>query len=294
MLIDRTHKSWIVGTIIAMIVATGIYLYSTVGNPVRFSGGSWLGLTYGVLGSALIIFANLLGVRKKFPTMRVGRLHAWMKGHAWLGLLSFPLICLHAGFQLGGSLTTVMMVMLTLVFLSGIVGLYMHKVIPRRLLDEVPMETIYEQIEPVSDQLLSEAREIVQAALDRPEKDAFETDAVSPGEAEKPAVSSAHELLTEFFNTEVEPYLTNMRNRSLRLYRPEKSQLLFEQLQSRLPADFHATLEELHEIVVERRQLVRQKQLHHLLHGWLFVHVPLSVALLFLLFIHGILALGYV
>jgi hypothetical protein len=42
----------------------------------------------------------------------------------------------------------------------------------------------------------------------------------------------------------------------------------------------HETLDDLRAIVDERRELERQRRLHLWLHGWLFIHVPLSYAML--------------
>ena len=64
-----------------------------------------LGLTYGIVGFSFMLFAGLLGLRKKFPIWRVGRAQSWMRGHLWLGFLSFPLILFHGGFHFGGALT---------------------------------------------------------------------------------------------------------------------------------------------------------------------------------------------
>ena len=38
-----------------------------------------------------MIFAALLGARKKVPVWRVGRAQTWMRGHLWLGVLTLPL-----------------------------------------------------------------------------------------------------------------------------------------------------------------------------------------------------------
>jgi hypothetical protein len=50
---------------------------------------------------------------------------------------------------------------------------------------------------------------------------------------------------------------------------------------------------DLAEIAAERRDLAIQRRLHHWLHGWLFVHVPLTAALLVLLAAHAVMALRY-
>ena len=60
-----------------------------------------------------------------------------------------------------------------------------------------------------------------------------------------------------------------------------------------MPILLQDTLTELEEICDERRQLADQKRLHHVMHGWLLVHVPLSMALLLLGAVHAVIALRY-
>src|SRR5262249_38582599 len=102
-----------------------------------------------------------LGLRRKVPTWRLGRATTWMKGHLWLGLLSFPLIWLHAGFQLGSLLTIVLMVLFTLLGRSGMFGVVVQQFLPRLMMVEVRYETIYEQIDSVVAQLNAEAAALV-------------------------------------------------------------------------------------------------------------------------------------
>ena len=54
-----------------------------------------------------MIFAALLGARKRVPVWRLGRAQAWMRGHLWLGLLSLPIILFHGAFHFGGAMTQV-------------------------------------------------------------------------------------------------------------------------------------------------------------------------------------------
>ena len=56
-------------------------------------------------------------------------------------------------------------------------------------------------------------------------------------------------------------------------------------------ARLHPTLERLTAICEERRQMADQIRLHHWLHGWLFIHLPLSMALLVLTIVHIVMAL---
>ncbi len=47
----------------------------------------------------MMLFAGLLGARKKVPLWRIGRAKVWMRGHLWLGVLSLPMILYHVGFH---------------------------------------------------------------------------------------------------------------------------------------------------------------------------------------------------
>jgi hypothetical protein len=60
-----------------------------------------------------------------------------------------------------------------------------------------------------------------------------------------------------------------------------------------LPADAHEATKRLEAICEEERQMRRQALLHHWLHGWLMLHIPLSLALLLLGCAHAIVALRY-
>ena len=149
MRIDKTHRKWFVGSLIGLAVATAVYVLYSARSPQGPRGGSALGLTFGIIGFSFMLFAGLLGLRKKVPIWRVGRAQSWMRGHLWLGFLSFPLILFHGGFHFGGPLTRVLMWLFIFVFASGILGAALQHFIPRIHTAQLPMETIYEQIDRV-------------------------------------------------------------------------------------------------------------------------------------------------
>ena len=158
LLIDSTHRNWLVACGVALAVGTAFYVPYALLAVRGTQGGSAIGIIYGSIGSALMLFAGLLGARKKFPVWRVGRATAWMRGHLWLGLLSFPFILFHSGFSLGAApLTRTLMVLFLIVVLSGILGAVLQEFIPRVITRRVPMETVYEEIDHVCQQLLEEA-----------------------------------------------------------------------------------------------------------------------------------------
>src|SRR5271169_600932 len=105
----------------------GVYRVPPSGGSM---GGSALGLAFGILGFAFMIFAALLGARKKVPVWRVGRAQTWMRGHLWLGLLALPILLFHSGFQFGGELTTALMILLIIVVVSGVFGAALQHYMP--------------------------------------------------------------------------------------------------------------------------------------------------------------------
>ena len=307
MLIDRSHRPWFFFSLGALAVAgIGYAIYSSmsVRGP---SGGSAVGLIYGSVGYALMLFAGLLGLRKKFPIMRVGRTTTWMRGHLWLGLLSFPLILFHAAFSLGaGALTRALMVLFIIVVLSGLLGAILQHFIPRLMTERVQLETIYEQIDSVRVQLLEEAEKIV-ADL----SSALEGDLSSIGEKQRAVAASAgtrggltvasglgasdrtNDIVREFFRTEVRPFLLQTSSRPGPLADKDQASGMFGQLRVQTPRNLWPKLEDLENLCDEKRGLDRQRRMHHFLHGWLLVHIPLSYALLALGAIHAVFALRY-
>lgn len=297
MLIDRTHQSWAVASGVVLAAAAAGYVAAIAASGRPWSGGSAIGLTYGISGFAMMVFAALLAARKKVRIWRVGRAQTWMRGHLWLGLLSFPVILFHSGFAFGGSLTRVMMWIFVVVIVSGVAGAALQHFLPRLMLARLPMETIYEQIPHVRAQLLVEADGIV--------SDACGGVAVITDPAAERATGGASKLqsavridadesapLREFYLTEMRPYVAEPDVTHSLADRHHGDQV-FARLRTLLPAAFHTALSALENICEEERQLSRQRRMHAWLHGWLLTHIPLSFALLVLAIVHIVTALRY-
>lgn len=275
MRIDHTHRKWLAASLIILGVSIAIYVPYAVRAPQGPTGGSALGLTFGIVGSAFMLFAGLLAGRKKFPIWRLGRAQAWMRGHLWLGLLSLPVILFHAGFRFGGPLTSVLMWLLIIVVASGLFGAVLQHYLPHMMTAQVPGETIFEQIQHVRDQLVASADETIAAA-----------------EASANAEESAAPL-ADFYRREMRPFLESRGKRHQLLSNPDRSRSTFEGLRMLLALGFQDAAKRLEQICEEERQLRRQSLLHHWLHGWLMLHIPLSFALLLLGVVHAITALRY-
>lgn len=294
MRIDRTHKKWLVASVIFMGVATAVYIPYARHSPAGPSGGSAIGLAFGVIGSAFMVFSGLLAARKKVEVWRLGRAQSWMRGHLWLGLLSLPMILFHGGFRMGGPLTGVLMVLVIVVIASGVFGAALQHYLPKMMTREVPFETIFEQIDHVREQLLAEADEMI-ARASAP----LTLVAAAPSgdlAATADSVLAAEETLAplrNFYSSQMRPFLLDHRGRIQPLADAGKASGIFDGLRRLLPAPAHETTKSLEEICEEERQLRLQVRLHHWLHGWLMLHIPLSFALLLLGCVHAIMALRY-
>src|SRR6516162_1984585 len=163
MRIDRTHRAWAIAAFATLAAAAIVYFIDVLNAPQGPRGGSVVGLTFGILGLGFVIFAALLGARKRVPTWRLGRAQAWMRGHLWLGLLALPLILFHGGFHFGGTLTEVLMWLLILTVGSGVFGAVLQNYLPRVMTAGVPLETIYDEIGHVRALLREEADHAMEA-----------------------------------------------------------------------------------------------------------------------------------
>jgi hypothetical protein len=311
--IDHTHRGWAIASAIIVAASLAIYVPHALSAPQGPRGGSAIGLFFGIVGFGFMIFAALLGARKRVPVWRLGRAQAWMRGHLWLGMLSLPLILLHGGFHFGGTLTSVLMWLLIITVGSGIFGAALQHYLPRIMTTDLPLETIYAEIANVRKLLRQEADRDVEAlcgslglskACQEEGQRAGGFTALRPIAAVSGgAVAAAAEIvvlseeagapLRRFYLDEMRPYLAVPKLRGSRLANAVKARNAFTGLRTLLPLTAHGTLDDLQDICDEARQLSRQERLHHWLHGWLLLHVPLSLALILLGAIHAVMALRY-
>ena len=299
---------------VTLAVACVAYAIYAAGAPVGPRGGSAMGLVFGVAGFAFMIFAALLGARKRVPTWRLGRAQAWMRGHLWLGLLSLPMILFHGGFHFGGMLTRVLMWLLIVTVVSGVFGAVLQHYLPRVMTTDVKLETIYDEIGNVRGLLREEADRGVEAICgplglaksqngEVQRAGGFSTTRAITTRSSGGAVAVVEEKvvltgeecapLQKFYLSEMRPFLEAPRRRGARLGDADRAHGAFSGLRTLMPEAVHGTLEDLEDICDEARQLVRQERLHRWLHGWLLVHVPISLALILLGAVHAVVALRY-
>ena len=322
MILDRRQSRWAIFIAASSMALLAAYIAYAVLSPNGALGGSAPGLVFASLGTGVIVFECLLGLRKRYPASPLGRVKTWLTAHVWLGLLAFLLILMHSGFRWGHGLSAVLMWLFLVVVTSGVVGVALQNIIPRRMTETVPRETIFEQIPAVIYGLRTEADERVEFIIadlgieeEAPEfvraggvKQYFDPEQKkSAGEKVRAVVEkrkaapqilveeTARQALRAHYLQEIRPFLSDRpAPAARRLFDgPERVRAYFGHLRVMMPVAAHDVIRDLEEICDERRQLAVQVRLHWWLHGWLLVHAPLSFALLVLSAVHAVLSLRY-
>lgn len=220
----------------------------------RPNGGSWYGYGLGTIGAGLIVWLALLGVRKRAMTRGGWSLKAWTSAHVYLGLALIVVATLHTGFQFGWNVHTLAYALMLLVIASGVFGVVVYATLPRALSSNRAEMTTAQ----MGDALRALDRQLHDAAqpLDRADADrvlaVLADDPFAGGLIARLSGRYAHcatqAALEGFVGAEGEAV--------------RRVEALLQQRLSHL------------------RRMRRQMRIRGLLEVWLYVHVPVTFALL--------------
>ena len=118
---------------------------------------------YGMVGTLLILTNLLYLVRRRLTRFMswAGSVKAWLNVHAFTGLVGSALILFHSAFQLRTPIATVTSVSLAIVVFTGLIGLYLHALVPTEGLKALNDRLL--EIEPLLPGLVVQVREFVHA-----------------------------------------------------------------------------------------------------------------------------------
>lgn len=143
-----------------------IISYALVDVTPRHNGGSWYGYTLGTIGAGLILWLTALGYRKRKMSNDYWSLKAWTSAHVYLGLSLIVIGTWHTGFQLGWNVHTLAWALMMLVILSGLYGVIVYATLPAALSnnrDEMTQMQMLEAIRAFDRQLHSAAQPLTPA-----------------------------------------------------------------------------------------------------------------------------------
>ncbi|WP_173425732.1 hypothetical protein [Aurantiacibacter marinus] len=256
------HRRWRWAKIATVLSIVAIASYLLVDVTPRHNGGSWYGYTLGTIGALLILWLSMLGVRKR--NMSEGRwsLKAWTSAHVYLGLALVVIATLHTGFQLGWNVHTLAWALMLVVVISGIYGISAYAALPKEISSNRRQMTKGDMLEAL-------------AAIDRQLESAAQ-----------PLARDEADLVIGAL--EQDPFDFGIGARLSGQYRRCRTIAALKQLNATAPHE--APVEKVASLLRKRRaqleQIRRQMRLRALLDIWLYVHVPVTIALIAALTAH--------
>jgi multisubunit Na+/H+ antiporter MnhB subunit len=252
----------------------------------RPGGGTVLGYTLGGIAAALVLFLMSYGIRRRSFRGRAGSTKQWLSMHVYFGLSVLIVATLHSGLQFGYNVHTLSFGLLCVVVLSGCWGVYAYL--------RYPTLMARERGEAGRDELLTRLAEVDRQAL-----------AVSANLEPEVNDLIADAILRTRLGGDIWAQLRG-RDQSMLLLTPVRewgySRMVSNRGQEALiaqlakyestshDAEAQHTLRRLLQISGDKavllRRLQRDIQLQGLLQAWLYLHLPLSFAMLAALVVH--------
>lgn len=253
------HRSWRwfkVASVLAIICIAG---YALIDVEPRHNGGSWYGYTLGTLGAGLIVWLSLLGVRKRKITEGRWSLKNWTSAHVYLGLALIVIGTLHTGFQLGWNVHTLAYVLMMIVIISGIYGITVYATLPQKISanrNQMTKAQMLESLAAIDRQLESAAQPLERGdsdfVIEALEQDPFRFGIIARISGNYPNCRTKKALANLSPSNEA-------GEKVVKLLRKRRAQL---------------------------EQIRGQMKLRALLDIWLYIHIPVTIALIAALAAH--------
>ena len=258
------HAKWRWARIATIISIVAIIVYLIDDPKPRPDGGTVYGYTLGTIGALLILWLTALGIRKRRMTSGRWSLKAWVSAHVWLGLSLLVIATLHTGFHFGWNVHTLAYGLMIVVIASGLFGITAYATLPARLSENRGELTETQMLEA----LRSIDRQIHEAA--------------------QPLSGASAALVLAALDEDVFSRNLWRRLRASDLHGPTAAARATLQANDRsVPRE---TVRRLQALLGEKQallaQVARHLRIRALLEVWLYLHVPLTIALIAALIAH--------
>ena len=253
--------------IAAALMVVAIVIYAIDSPMGGRNGGTWYGYTVGTIAAGIIVWLTWFGYRKRSYALSRARLSAWLSAHVYLGLSLIVLATLHCAFDFGWNVHTLAYALMILVIASGVYGIFAYARYPRLM--------THNRIGATQTQLLGQIAsvdgEIRQALLGM--DDAIVRVVAPATERDEIGGSVWRHLSGKYPSC---PTIAAQRG--------------LAEIESKMPAERAEELRGLIVLLTRKVELLqrvrRDIQYKAMMDIWLFVHVPLTFALLAALVAH--------
>jgi hypothetical protein len=281
----REHRYLKLALVLGLI-SIGLYVSQGFQQSQPANGGTWQGYILGTVGVGLIVWLSFLGVRKRRYASTMGTVQGWTSAHVYLGTVLLLIGTLHCAAQFGWNVHTLAYVLMCMVIFSGFYGLYAYMHLPGQIAansGELTRDCWLSELSDLDGEI-TELAARCDAILQGKVLGALELTRVG---------GSVLQQLSAIDHSKV--LMPPDKGGTVGKIVPNRDQnVIINTLSERIPnAGKQAEAEVLNQLLslFGRRQFVlttlrRDVQLKGLVKFWLFLHIPLTAALLVALFIH--------
>lgn len=274
----------------SILVAACLLLYfsqgSLTGSIQPANGGTWQGYTLGTIGALLIVWLSMLGIRKRRYHSTVGTVQGWTSAHVYLGTALLIIATLHCAFQFGWNIHTLAYALMTLVIVSGFYGIYAYLQYPRIAAQNragLSREALFAEL----NQLNNKGRELAQlcdAEVGAVVESAISRTVIGGGLRAQLSASDRSQIL---YRGEQQNAVKGKSGTNKPLPNRDQ-QAVIDFIVKRVPRSRKSNeAESLQQLLtlLSRRQVVLRRlrkdiQLQAFMQLWLYMHVPMTIALL--------------
>ncbi len=224
---------------------------------------------------SLMILLFLYGIRKKITLLPIGKVSSWLQFHSYAGLFSVLVFVNHISFRLpSGIFETALAILFIATALTGIAGMFFSRIIPRQLTRRGE-EVIYERIPLFTFKLRELAKDLI-----------FEC-----------TVQTSSTAVADYFQNHLALYFYKPRWSFFYLYGSMKDLHVMQTRHNNfcryLNEQELSYANQLFELVRKKYDLDFHYTLQSLLKFWLFIHLPLTYALLLTMSVHLMLVYAF-
>ncbi len=244
-----------------LLVLAASFAFAWYAFPVGRYGGTAVGYTLGTIAALLIVWLMWLGVQKRRYRANVGGIQGWLSAHIYLGTSLIVIATLHAGFQVGWNVHTLAYVLMLAVIFSGFFGVLAYLRFPALMTANMAEDTLDGLMMKIADL----DREIRKVALSMSD----EVNAVAVASVKNTRIGGG-----------VWAQLTHRPGNC-----PTKRAVLFlEGIAKTLKGPEQQQNHVLYSLLLRKQKWVERARsdvrFKALLDLWLYIHVPMSFALL--------------
>jgi hypothetical protein len=262
------RSRWMIG-LASVLILSGAYgvLDAALVNSLRSPA-----LVSGFVLFIILLLLTLFNARKKLPFLPLVKASAWLQFHIYAGIFAMILFLFHIRFKVPqGKLEVVLTGLFLAVSLSGLIGLGISRWVPPRLTLHGE-NLIFERIPVLRKTVKEEVERLVLSSV-------RSTDSTT---------------IADFYQQSLHHYFERPRFLWSHLlgYSGPLHRLLSEiaAMDRYLNPEEKKIISEVTQYIQAKDNLDFQLAAQGLLKGWLFVHIPLTYALILVAVAHGILA----